>query len=146
MDLRVAQATRKPADSPGQRIREWRATNALLFLSGSLIRKDSAYFVNSLPYFGELAADDAPVRNLRLELSIDASELRKTTDSHSLAFLYAMAMDARRLKLPKDVVVIFLADANSIANQMDETIPGVRELKTAVQKALHAEQADSSGN
>jgi hypothetical protein len=146
MDLRVAQATRKPAESPGQRIQEWRATNALLFLSGSLIRKESAYFVNSLPYFGDLAANDAPIRNLRLELSIDASELRKTTDSHSLAFLYAMAMDARRLKLPKDVVVIFLADANSIASQMDETIPGVRELKTAVQKALHDEQAGSPGD
>ena len=145
IDLRVARATRQPAESPREILEEWRATNALLFLSGQLEQRQSAYFVKSRPFFGELAAGEDRLGSLLLELPIEASELSKTTDSHSLALLYAMAMDARRLKLPNDVVVFFLAEAKSIAVQMNETFPGVRELEGAVDKALDASRTPPPG-
>lgn len=134
-DLRVERTPRQLASSPSAALSEWRSTGSLLFLSGLLFRRDAALMVRSQPFFGELSVG-ADVSRVQIDLRIDADEFGQTTDSHSLALLYALAMDARRRGLPNDVVYVFLGEAVSIAQGLDTTVPGVQLLKNALRGAL----------
>lgn len=133
-DLRVERTPRQLASSPNAAMAEWRSTGSLLFLSGLLFRRNADLMVRSQPFFGELSVGD--VSRVQIDLRIDADEFSQTTDSHSLALLYALAMDARRRGQPNDVVYVFLGEAVSIAQGLDSTVPGVQLLKNAVRGAL----------
>jgi len=50
--------------------------------------------------------------------------------------LYALAMDARRLGRPNDVVLTFLGEAVSVAQSIDSSLPGVAALKAQLRKAI----------
>jgi|SoiMethySBSTD1v2_1073268.scaffolds.fasta_scaffold05286_3 hypothetical protein len=135
-DLRVEKTGRVDDRSANRTLLDWRSTNALLFLSGMFRRDGTTDYVRSTPFFGELASKDADLNSLQLELRIDVSELQQTTDSHSLAVLYALAMDARRLGRPNDVVLTFLGEAVSVAQSIDSSLPGVAALKAQLRKAI----------
>ena len=134
-DLRVERAGREQPASPNRTLADWRSTNALLFLSGLFFRRDSVDFVSSQPFFGELARNAGELNRVPLELRIDASELGRTTDSHSLALLYALAMDAERVGRPKDIILALLGEAVSIEKGISG-VPGVSTLKAQLDKAL----------
>ena len=134
-DLRVERTPRQLASSPNAAMAEWRSSGSLLFLSGLLFRRNADLMVRSQPFFGELSVD-ADVSRVLLDLRVDADEFGQTTDSHSLALLYALAMDARRRGQPNDVVSVFLGEAVSIAQGLDSGVPGVLPLKKAVRAAL----------
>jgi hypothetical protein len=134
-DLRVERAPRQLASSANATLAEWRNSGALLFLSGLFFRRESDVIVRSQPFFGELGSG-ADVSRIQIDLRIHADEFGQTTDTHSLALLYALAMDARRRGQPNDVVLSFLGEAVSTAQGLDSTVPGVLPLKNALQDAL----------
>jgi hypothetical protein len=135
-DLHAEKAGRDETSGANQTLEEWRSSNALLFLSGLFYRRGPDEFVRSLPYFGELAPQAGELDRLQLDLGIDMNELGQTTDSHSLAVLYALAMDARRIGRPKDVILTFLGQAVSVAQGVDSAVPGVATLKAQLRKAF----------
>ena len=139
-DLRIEKAGPEAA-SLNQKLAEWRSRNALLFLSGLFLRRDSADFVRTLPYFGELAPGDPALNGLVLELRVDAAELGRTTDTHSLALLYALALDAERTGRPREIILALLGQAASLAHDINDQLPGVVTLKTQLRKALERQGA-----
>jgi hypothetical protein len=134
-DLRVERAPRQLASSPNAMLAEWKSSGSLLFLYGMLFSEGSNVFVRSQPYFGELAGE-ADGSNIHIDLRIHADEFAQTADTHSLALLYALAMDARRRGQPDDVVLLFLGEAVSTAQGLDSTLRGVLPLKQALENAL----------
>jgi hypothetical protein len=135
-DLRIVRIDRQLASSPSEMLAEWRATNALAFFSGLVFQKEADIMVRSQPYFGELAIDVPGISRVQLDLKVDEQEFSQTTDSHSLALLYALAMDARRLGYSRDVVFTYLAEAVSVARGIDSTMPGIALLKRALRSSL----------
>lgn len=135
-DLRIVRAKRQLASSPNETLGEWRGTNALLFLSGMLFRRNTDIVVRSQPFFGELALTVPEISGVQLDLTVDVQEFSQTADSHSLALLYALAMDARRLGYSTDIVSTFLGQAQSVAADLDSSSPGIAQLKSALQSAL----------
>ncbi len=129
--LTVVRSDRELDFSPRDTLEYWKKSNSLQILSGLLDQRGGGFFVRSRPYFGELAAG-SPAERVELELNIDAEELGKTLDSHSLALLYALASDARRRNLPSEVVFIYLARAVSIARELDASVAGASGLKRAI--------------
>ncbi len=136
-DLRVERAPRQLASSPNATLAEWKNSGALLFLSGLFFRRESDVIVRSQPFFGDLGSE-ADISRIQIDLRIHANEFGRTTDTHSLALLYALAMDARRRGQPTDVVLLFLGEAVSTAQGLDSAVPGVLPLKNALQDALKA--------
>ena len=135
-DLRVVRIDRQLASSPSEVLAEWRATNALAFFSGLVFQKQADIMVRSQPYFGELAIDVPGMSRVQLDLKVDEQEFSQTTDSHSLALLYALAMDARRLGYSRDVIFTYLAEAVSVARGIDSDVPGIALLKRALRRSL----------
>jgi hypothetical protein len=133
-DLRVEQ-TRRKLTSPSATLAEWRNSGALLFLSGLFFRRGTDLVVRSQPFFGELAGQ-ADFGRVQLDLAINPDEFARTTDSHSLAVLYALAMDAKRRGQPNVVILTFLGEAVSVAQDLDSKVPGIVLLKKAVRDAL----------
>jgi hypothetical protein len=131
-ELRIVRADRQLASSPSEQLAEWRASNALAFFSGLVFRRDADIIVRSQPYFGELAQ----ISRLQLDLKVDEQEFSQTTDSHSLALLYALAMDARRLGYSRDVIFTYLGEAVSLARGIDSSTPGITLLKDALRDAF----------
>jgi hypothetical protein len=134
-NLRVEQTRRQLTSSPSATLAEWRNSGALLFLSGLFFRSGTDPVVRSQPFFGELAGQ-SDVSRVQLDLVINPDEFARTTDSHSLAVVYALAMDAKRRGQPNVVVLTFLGEAVSIAQDLDSNVPGVVLLKNAVRDAL----------
>ena len=134
-DLRVQQTKRQLTSSPSATLAEWRNSGALLFLSGLFFRSGTDPVVRSQPFFGELAGQ-SDVGRVQIDLAINPDEFARTTDSHSLAVLYALAMDAKRRGQPNTVVLTFLGEAISIASGLDSKVPGVMPLKNAILDAL----------
>lgn len=135
-DLRIVGIDRQLASSPREVLAEWRATNALAFFSGLVFEKEAQVIVRSQPYFGELAVDVPGISRIQLDLKVDEQEFSQTTDSHSLALLYALAMDARRLGYSRDVIFTYLAEAVSVARGIDSDVPGIALLKRALRRSL----------
>lgn len=136
-DLRVQQTRRQLTLSASATLAEWRNSGALLFLSGLFFRNGADPVVRSQPFFGELAGP-SDVGRVQIDLAVNPDEFARTTDSHSLAVLYALAMDAKRRGQPNAVVITFLGEAMSIASGLDAKVPGVAPLKNAVLDALRA--------
>jgi hypothetical protein len=129
--LTVVRSNRELEFNARDTLEYWKKSNSLQILSGLLDQRRGEFFVRSRPFFGELAAG-SPAERVELELNIDTDELGKTLDSHSLALLYALACDARRRNLPREVVFIYLARAVSIARELDSSVAGVPRLKQAI--------------
>jgi hypothetical protein len=135
-DLRIVRADRPLPSSPRETLAEWRDSNALAFFSGLVFRRNADVVVRSQPYFGELVLHVPEISRLQLDLKIDEQEFSQTTDSHSLALLYALAMDARRLGYSHDVIFTYLGEAVSVARGMDSSVPGIALLKSALRDTL----------
>jgi hypothetical protein len=104
-----------------QKLLLWRQRHSLGLLSGTLSDAsptDRARFrVNSQIFIGDL--DGAKLgRSIPLAMEIGPDEFRNTRDVHALTVLYALALDARRLEYPDEVVTAYLSKAYSIAGTL----------------------------
>ncbi len=132
--IQVIRQKRELDLSPRDRLEHWRQTHSLQLLSGMLLDSGGKTSVRSQPFHGDLAAGAGS--RIQLEMKIDANEFSQTADTHSLAVLYALALDARAMGRPDDVVFTYLAEAVSIARGLDSSLPGVSLLKDALRNAF----------
>jgi hypothetical protein len=110
-----------------QKLRLWRQRHSLGLLSGTLSEEGAAnhsrFRVDSQIFIGDL--DGAPLgRSIPLAMRIGPEEFSNTRDAHALAVLYALALDARRLGYPDDIVTVYLSKAYSIARSLQESAAG----------------------
>jgi hypothetical protein len=133
-EIKVVRQRRELDLSPRDSLEHWRKTHSLQMLSGLLLETGGVSAVRSQPFFGDLVG--AGASHIQLEMKIDANEFGRTVDTHSLAVLYALAMDARAMGRPDDVVFTYLAEAVSIARGLDSSIPGIAPLKDALRGAF----------
>ena len=112
-DIHLEDAEKKPSDFEGF----WRETGSLAILSGIVFPQNQKSYVNSTFYLydlkGNLGSD-----SVTLDLAIEPEEYGATRDTHSIVTLYALAMDAKRLGYPPDVVFRFLSRAYEISTSL----------------------------
>jgi hypothetical protein len=116
-----------PALDLEQKLRIWRQRHSLGLLTGTLSEEVATdrrrYRVDSQIFIGDL--DGAPLgRSIPLMMQIGPEEFSNTRDTHALALLYALALDARRLGYRDDVVTVYLSKAYSIARGLRESVSG----------------------
>jgi len=88
-------------------------SDVLTLLRGSIISDDNVtYVVYSNFYLGNLKTY-LPNDVITVSLQVKSTEFGNTRDTHTLVFLYALAMDAKRLGYGRDVVALFLKAANN---------------------------------
>lgn len=133
--LEVRYVGKEVGGSTDDLLEQWRSRHALGLLWGTVLDPDStgAFPVESDVFIGDLGGS---VANgvIALETRIDPEEFRRVRDTHSAAILYALAMDARRLRLPPDVISALLSEALSIAKDLD--LERSRELRERVEAAI----------
>jgi hypothetical protein len=110
-----------------QKLAVWRQRHSLGLLSGTLSEETTAsgarFRVDGQFFIGDL--DGAPLgRSIPLSMEISPDEFRNTRDANALSWLYALALDARRLRYPDDVVSTYLSKAYSIAQTLRESSTG----------------------
>jgi hypothetical protein len=117
----------------------WKKTGALALLEGMIFSSgDGEIIIISTADLGELG-ENLPKRTIDLELKVTPREFRSMRDAHSLATLYALAVDAKRLKKPDHVVINILSKAYAISLDLDSnTSPDIEFVKKEIKKMLRA--------
>jgi hypothetical protein len=115
----------------------WCDSESLQLLRGNLIEGSSGYQVNSRVFIGDLKGN-LPKSNIVVEFSRDKENLRDALESHSLLFLYSLAMDAVENKKDRGAVLKLLARAHDKAAGLqirNALKPDLRPVAEAVDKA-----------
>ena len=117
----------------------WKKTGALALLEGMIFSSgDGEIIIISTADLGELGKN-LPKRTIDLELKVTPREFRSMRDAHSLATLYALAMDAKRLKKPDHVLINILSKAYAISQDLgSNTAPDIEFIKKEIKKMLGA--------
>lgn len=134
-DLKFLPIEKDLPSSPREISKFWEESHSLQLLSGTIHSKDNVVTVNSSVYLGDLKGSLSK-RLIEIEMSISPNHFRSNHDSHSLMTLYALAMDAKRLNLPSEMVALYLGKAHAIVQDLNAELPEVKSLKDAVEKAL----------
>jgi hypothetical protein len=92
----------------------WEKAQALEIMHGIIVQRTDGYWVISRIYIGDLGGVYLDAKALKVELRISEREFGSIIDSHSLVTLFALAMDAKRCKLPPYYVLSLLAKAKDI--------------------------------
>ena len=134
-ELRLARIEADGEDGLGlrQKLGVWQQRHSLGLLTGTLTRDTAAagdrFVVNSQVFIGDL--DGLPNgRSVAVSMPVGPEQFRNTRDAHALVMLYALAMDARRLGLPPDVITAYLSAAFDIA----ATLPPEHELSAIAER------------
>lgn len=130
--LEIKLATGEHPTEHRARERYWWRTNSLGLLSGILTPSSPPEVVSSF-YLGHLAPN-LHSASLSLRLKISPEEFGATRDSHSAAVLYALAIDAHRMKEPPYVVAMYLNKAWEIIEDLEK----VQKSDTLKQEVLAA--------
>ncbi|MCP4368622.1 MAG: hypothetical protein GY797_11010 [Deltaproteobacteria bacterium] len=109
----------------------WDVSKSLELLHGAEFPDGDTSIILSTIYLGSLKGS-LPNTSIQLQIKITPNEYYHFKDSHSLATVYALAMDAIRLNKPPNVISFFLNKALFIAQNMPEEEPGIFPLKKAV--------------
>ena len=117
----------------------WKKTGALELLEGMIFTSGNGeIIIISTADLGELG-DNLPKRTIDLELKVTPEEFRSLRDEHSLATLYALSMDAKRLKKPDHVIINILSKAYTISQNLDsKNSPDIELVKKEIKKMLDA--------
>lgn len=107
-----------------QKLSLWRQLHSLGLLTGTLTQSPlpagSPYEVRTQIFIGDL---DGSVqgRSFPLVMRLRPEEFGETGDVHALAVLYALALDARRLGGPNQVITAYLSRAYSISQSIKDS-------------------------
>lgn len=115
----------------------WNESHALQLVRGQVDTGVRPTVVHSLIFLGDLAPSPQHA-GLQIDTTISPGAFSRNQDSYSLVVLYALAQDARRRRLPNDVVATFLAQAYSIGSQLDDPGGDLTPIKIAVDTMLRA--------
>lgn len=141
-DLRI-----KEAGIPKNFEAFWRTEDSSLVLSYSVAsQKNDRIFVASEIYLYELKGKLA--RNqITIEQEYSTHDFRFSRDVHSMVTLYALAMDAKRRRLPSYVILEYLQKAYAILNDIPQRTRStdINELFNAVSEELKSLQPKVKG-
>ena len=121
--------------SAGDLHRAWDRNRALELFSGMLRSSQGKHSVESRVFLGGLKGD-LERASIKLDLRIDPADFRKTANTHILATLYALAVDARRLGYPSNVVLALFGEANAHAATIRGDKAQVEPIRAAIRRAL----------
>jgi hypothetical protein len=110
---------------------------ALELLSGTILIRNGKVYVFSRAFLFMLKGS-LQKKSISIKLELEDKEFGSVRDTHSLVILYAIAMDAKRLNYPNDVVVSYLSKAKQIAEDLDMDYYKLKSLKKAIQDALQS--------
>lgn len=113
----------------------WQQAHALEILSGRLFEQNGGYEVRSRIFLGDLGTDLGE-SSIRVDLPISDDQYDTTRDSHSVVILYGLAMDARQRCRPAAEVSTLLSVARESASDLPANLPGIAELKAAIDQGL----------
>lgn len=116
----------------------WAGSRSLLLLRGSMVPETKGYSAQTRLFFGDLQGA-LPHPSLSLNLPLDQEQFANTTDSHSLAIYYALAMDAARLGDQPAHVITLLSRAQDKLRDLAKRgplSPAALEIQQAVTKAI----------
>jgi len=106
--------------------RRWSRANALEILSGRIRDTGVNFSVKSRVFFGELDTGLGS-RFLTIELPIIDEEYDTTRDSHSVAILYALALDSMQRCQPEDKTMLLLSAAYERLADLPQDLPGMEK-------------------
>jgi hypothetical protein len=109
----------------------WYTSGALEVLLGRIRSTGSVFSVRSEVFLGDLKGN-LKKESVTLDLPISDEQFDTTRDSHTIATLYALAVDAQKRKRPDNEVFAFLSEAYERLPDLPEQMPGIRELKKAI--------------
>ena len=136
----VVDANDDPANFDGDNDKlagRWRDAHALEILSGRIQESAGTFSVKSRVYFGELDTGFNS-RFLSIELPIVDEEYDTTRDSHSVAILYALALDAMHRCQPENEVILLLSAAHERLSDLPAGMAGMELLRRKIQEYLVA--------
>ncbi len=118
--LRIERLAAKPA-SAAEFSAEWRRLDALLLMDGVIVPADGASVAKSSIYLGDLGrnAPGKPTELIHVDLPLRGEEYGSIADSHSVAALYSLALDAKENGLAKDFYVKVAARALEIVDTLN---------------------------
>jgi hypothetical protein len=144
----VVDANDDPANFDGDNDKlagRWRDAHALEILSGRIQGSAGTFSVKSRVYFGELDTGFNS-RFLSIELPIVDEEYDTTRDSHSVAILYALALDAMHRCQPENEVMLLLSAAHERLSDLPAGMAGMELLRRKIQEYLVAPRLCSQGS
>lgn len=112
----------------------WDSNHALQLVRGQVDASTQPVTVHQLIYLGDLAPGRDQV--VQLDVRVAPGEFARTQDAYSVVMLYSLARDAQRLGLPANVVVGFLSEAHSIAQQIGDAGGQLAGVNKAVSELL----------
>lgn len=135
-----------PTDADGNHV-EWEGSNAKLLerwrnartleiFLGRIRIENGAYSVRSRVYLGDLRTE-LDSKFIVIDLPIADDQYDTTVDSHSVAILYALAMDARERCRPEFEVLELLSAAKERLADVPADVAGVEKLRAAVERGFH---------
>lgn len=113
----------------------WYSSGALEVLLGRIRSTGSTFSVRSEVFLGDLKGD-LKKDSVTLDLPISDEQFDTTRDSHTIVTLYALAMDAKKRNRPGNEVLAFLSEANARLPDLPAEMPGVLELKKAIETTI----------
>ena len=123
----------------------WKSSSALEIFIGRIRVADDHYSVRSEVFFGDLKTS-LNSRFIKIDLPIEDEQFDTTRDSHSVAILYALAMDARQRCRPEYEVIELLSAAKERLADVPSSVTGVEGLRSAVNSGLEEPQTCSEAS
>jgi len=124
----------------------WAASRSLILLRGSIITDaDNSYSAQTRLFFGDLQGA-LPHPSLSVKLPINEEQFANTSDSHSLAIFYALAMDAaRRGEKPAHVITLLSRAQDKIRDlsKRQSSSQSLIDIEKAVENAIMAQRLRS---
>ncbi len=125
-------------------LERWRNARTLEIFLGRIRIENDNYSVRSRVYLGDLrTALDS--KFITIDLLIADDQYDTTVDSHSVAILYALAMDARERCRPEFEVLELLSAARERLADVPSSVEGVEKLRAAVESGFQEPRLCNEG-
>jgi hypothetical protein len=115
--------------------KHWSQGQTLAVLTGQIGEHAQKFRVRSRIFLGDLKGA-LPREDIVVDLEFDINDFEPASDTHAVAAIYALAMDARRRGLPRDAILRLLNRAKQYARGIDDHLAGIAQLKAAITQSL----------
>jgi hypothetical protein len=107
----------KKAGLPNSFKKAWEDSDAILILNSALRRDGKDIYVASDVYLFEIKGS-LKDNSIGLEQMVSTDKFRVTRDTYSMIMYYALAMDAKRMNRPPNVIAEYLSRAEEISKDI----------------------------
>jgi hypothetical protein len=117
----------------------WQSESALEVMNGLIEERPDGYWVTSKIFIGDLGHVGSYFgsEEVTVHLRVSGEEYNSIVDSHSLVTLFALAMDAMRLRMPPNYTISLLAEAENVFSKLraGNSVPVVRSGRGRIDRA-----------